>query len=200
MHIALSKIGKSVVVEKAIEFLSMKVAGSSGDARKFLEILSRSISGLMEGMNAEMLNARHEKPLLKVPHVMKTFKASTIKCRDLVEGAPANEKTVLCVCVHLSNIITNRPLPLTILLEICKEAYEVFELETVSEMKSIVERLLDSGLIKLHGGRILANDRIRFEPQLEDVEAAVEEVLLKTSYYEKMVQKLQGMNVNRWNF
>lgn len=199
-YIALSKIGKSVVEEQATKLLSMKVAGSSGDARKFLEMLSGSIMGAMDGMTDEKLDALHDKPVVKVSHAMKTAKASTIKCKDLVQEAPANEKVVLCLCIHLAQIIGSRSLPLSTMLEICQEANREFDLETVSELKSILERLLDSGLLKLQDKRIPANLCIRFDAQLEDVEAAVKEVLMKQSYFETMIKKLESMGVGGWTF
>ena len=199
-QIALNKIGKSVVDIAAIQFLSRTVAGSSGDARKFLELLSRSITERMDSMNEKESNARHEQPLLRVTDVMKTSRASTLKWKDVVETSPANEKLVLCLCTHLASIIRNRPLPLTKLLEICNEVNAVFELETVSELKSILERLVDSGLLKLIDKRIPDNNTIRFDIQLQDVDLAVEDLVMKSSLYSKLVDKLKGLRVPTWRF
>ena len=178
--------------EKAIEFLSKKVAGASGDARKFLEILSRSIASAKEELSEATLNALHDKPVIKVPHFMKTFKSSTMKYKDLVEASPAHEKLILCVCTHLARTIGSRPLTLARLLWICQQVFDALDLTSVSELTSVLERLLDSGLLKWTFTR---DDKIRFDTQLEDVESAVEEVLLSQNFYRTIFEKLDKLNV-----
>lgn len=194
-RIAITKVGTSVVDEKAIEFLSKKVAGASGDARKLLEILSRSIAAAMEEMSDATLNALHEKPVIKVPHFMKTFKSSTIKYKELVESSPNHEKHILCVCIHLAQKIGSRPLSLSRLLWICQQVFDAFDLSSVSELKSTLERLLDSGLLKWIP---LRDDKIRLDVQLDDVESAVEEVLLNQNFYSAIFEKLDTLNVAQW--
>ena len=194
-RIALTKIGNAVVDEKAIEFLSKKVAGASGDARKFLEILSRSISSAMEELSPTTLNAIHDKPVIKVPHFMKTFKSSTIKTKDLIESSPAHEKHILCVCIHLARKIGSRPFRLSRLLSICQQVFEALDLTSVTELTSILGRLADSGLLKWAA---LKDDKIRFDIQLEDVESAVEEVLLIQNFYRTTLEKLERLDVAQW--
>ena len=180
--------------EKAIEFIAKKVAGASGDARKFLEVLSRSISSAIEDMSEATLNALHDKPVIKVPHLMKASNASTIKYKELVESSPAHEKHILCICIHLSRTIGSRPLTLAKLLWICQQVGDVLELTSVSELKSILERLLDAGLLKWS----LRDDKIRFHAQLEDVESTVDEVLLNQNFYRSTLDALETLNVAQW--
>ena len=193
-RIALTKIGTSVVDEKGIEFLAKKVASTSGDARKFLEILSRSIASAMEDMSEATLSALHDKPVIKVPHLMKACNVSTIKYKELVESSPAHEKHILCICIHLSRTIGPRPLALTKLLWICQQVVDVLELTSVSELKSILERLLDAGLLKWS----LRDDKIRFDVQLEDVESTVEEVLLNQNFYRTTLETLETLKIVHW--
>jgi Cdc6-like AAA superfamily ATPase len=148
--IALSKIGNSVVDEKAIELLSKKITASSGDAHRFLEILSRSIMWVLDGMSEEILKSHHAKTLIGPPYIM-------IKRNDLVEGSPTKEKAVICLCIRLAPIIRSRSIPLSTLLEVCRGGYDALELETESELKSILERLLASELLKLLDRRIPAS-------------------------------------------
>jgi Cdc6-like AAA superfamily ATPase len=193
-HIALSKIGNSVVDEAAIRLLSKSVAQSSGDARKFLEILSRAISERLDAMDEKDLNAIHEKPVLKPPHILKTSKASVLKTKDMLESAPAYEKHVLCLCVHLAKMIGSRLLPLRTLLSICQDAYEIFDVSGIGEIRTIVERLKDSGLLRLNNSAKSGdNQTIQFAQQLEEVEMAVDEVLVQQNFYRKMVEKLRSM-------
>jgi Cdc6-like AAA superfamily ATPase len=181
------------VDEKAIELLSKRVAASSGDARKFKEILARSVMGVLDGMSEDTSNSRHEKPLIRPPHIMKIFKESTTKWKDLVEGSPANERAILCLCIRLAPVIRSRPIPLSTLFQVCRGAFDALELATESDLKWIIERLLASGLLKLMDQRIPANNMIRFDSQLQDVAFAVEEVLTSTIYYRQMVEKLLAM-------
>lgn len=197
----MSKVGNSVVDEKAIEFLSKKVAQSSGDARKFLEVLSRCVIDLLDSMSEEALNAPLDKPVVKVPHILKADRASTIKYRDLIQDAPAHEKHVLCICVHVAEIIGSRPISFKTLLSICNEAYlELAEIETVSEIRSIAERLKDSGLLQFNISKGVDSQKIQFAGQLEDVVSAVEEVLMKQNFYRSMVERLKAMKIVGWAF
>ena len=190
----MTKIGTSVVDEKAIEFLSKKVAGASGDARKFLEILSRSIASAKEELSEAAINAIHDKPVIKVPHFIKTVKSSTIKYKEVVESAPSHEKHILFVCIHLARTIGARPLSLSRLLWICQQVFDALELTSVSELTSILARLLDSGLLKW----TQRLDKIRFDSQLEEVESAVEEVLLIQKFYRTTFEALEKLNVAQW--
>jgi Cdc6-like AAA superfamily ATPase len=193
-YITLSRIGSTVVDASAITFLSKSVASSSGDARKHLEIVSRTISHLMEDMTEEALNAEHQGPIVKLPHIKKMLNQSITKTKDLLQASPSLDQHVLCLCMPLAGRVGSSPLPLKQLLWLLSECYGVVEIEGTSHLRSILERLVDTGLLKLKDKKI-AMDEIRFDEQLDEVESAVRDVLMSQQFYKDMATKLQSISL-----
>jgi hypothetical protein len=177
---------------KAIEFLSKSVAIGSGDARKHLEFLSRTISYVRETMTDEMLNTEHQGPVIKVPHVKKMINQSIMKSKDLLEASPTLDKHVLCFCMQLAARMGPHPMTLKNLLWALRECYRVVEIEGTSHLRGILERLVDDGLLKLKDNK-MASDEICFDEQLDEVESAVREVLMTQQFYKDMAAKLQSI-------
>ena len=194
-YITLSRIGDTVVDASAITFLSKTIANSSGDARKHLEIVSRTISHLMESMTEDALNAEHQGPIVKLPHIKKMLNQSTTKTKDLLQASPSLDQHVLCLCMPLAGRVGSSPLPLKQLLWLLSECYGVVDIEGTSHLRSILERLVDAGLLKLKDKKKIAMDEIRFDEQLDEVESAVRDVLMPHKFYKDMATKLQSISL-----
>lgn len=91
-----------------MEFLSANVASSSGDARRHLEILSRTLLHLMENMTEEALNAEHQGPIVKISHIHKMLRQSIIPMKDLLQKSPSLDKHVVCLCMQLVGYVGSR--------------------------------------------------------------------------------------------
>lgn len=177
---------------KAIEFLSRSIANTSGDARKHLEILSRTISNVRESLSNEELNTEHQCPVIKLPHVKKTFSQSTMKTKDLLEALPTQEKHVLSFCIELARR-GSKPLTLKGLLWVLRECYKVIDVEGTSHLRSLLERLVDTGLLRVRDKKMPA-DEVRLDEQLEEVESAVRDVLMTQQFYKDMASTLQKIS------
>lgn len=192
-HIALNRIGQTVVHRSAIEFLSKRVSGSSGDARQFLELLSRSVTDVMARLKNQ--DGTLEKAVVRVPDVMKVVKQCSTKYTELIENSPLYEKMVLCACIHLARIIGSRPITIGCLKRICSESCEQISIED-GQMQRILTSLVDNGLLKLlNFNNRTTTQSIRFDSQLEDVEAAVEDLLTTKPVFEPMIAKLKKQDL-----
>lgn len=204
-----SRIGQSVVDPKMIEFLASKVASTSGDARKIIELVSRSIQACRSKLPQNTLDSELTKPVVKLPHAMMVIRETNTKYKDLVESLTSLQKSTLVVGTHLSRILGARPLTLGMLK---KYSFQAFGFDpmlegsySMDDFKGIIERLVDSGLLKMAErvsnifstepmGNLLQHP-VRFDLQLEDVESALEETLLKEDYYKMIVARVNTINV-----
>ena len=193
-YIALSRIGSTVVDANAIGFLSKSVANSSGDARRHLEILSRTITNLMETMSEEALNAEHQGPVVKLTHIIKILNQSIMKPKELLQASPSLDKHVLCLCMQLVGCVGSATVPLRRLLWLFSECYRVVEIEGSSHLRSTLDRLVDGGLLKLKKKGITKEDEIHFDEQLDEVESAVRDILMSQTFYKEMAAKLQSIS------
>lgn len=200
-YIAMRKVGNSVVDGKVFELLSKKVAANSGDARRFLDLLARSIAEKLEVAPAEKLDAPFEpgKPLVKAIDVIKIVKKHTVRYKDLIEGLPSYAKMVLCSCMYLSKLLGSRPCTIAILkktcLDSCGKAFD--DSLGDAQMRELLGRLVDAGLLRLkHFDQTLPQQKLRFEPQLEDVETGIEETLMKDNFYQRMKEQLESVKLH----
>lgn len=191
MHITLSRIGDTVVESKAIDFLARRIGSTSGDARKHLDILARSLSDRYESMTEDQLNALHEGPLVKLSHLAKICNRMTPKPREEVSALPTMEKHLLCLCIYLAPRVVSMPMPLKKLLTLFREVYPVVELDEVSSLSSLLERLVDTGLLQLKVAS-LASGSVVFDEQLDEVETAVRERLMIDNFYVEAKKRLDA--------
>jgi hypothetical protein len=205
-----SLIGRSVVDAKMIEFIASKVAATSGDARKFMDLISRSVQACRSKLPQITLDSELERPVVKLPHAMMVIRETNTKYKDLVESLPSLEKCTLCVGANLSRVLGSKPLTLGLLKKYSMEAFGFDPMLdsciTLEDFKGIIERLVDSGLLRMvecdskdfstEPMVNLLQFPVRFDLQLEDVESALEETLLKEDFYKRIVARVKSLNVD----
>ena len=197
------RLGTSIVDRKALELISRKVAASSGDARRALEITSnavgKSIDQLSEGkLSMNVLPDDEEvMPLVKLPHMMRAIREGMpMRHADVIAGLPQAAKVILCIAVSLSQVWgPTAEISISVLKKYCVEAthHAIMDEMSLGHVQNLVEMLIDSGLLLIDnsGGSFNAHDvnaKLKIGVQLDDVEIALEESLLKEGgFYRSLV-------------
>ena len=151
-----------------------------------------------------------DRPIVQLTHAMTVLRSKNKKYKDIIESLPALEKYTLVCGVHLSRSLDDgKALPLSVLKSFSMEAFGYDEATsdpvTLEDFKGIVERLSDYGLLTLaeHDTKDLYTESIhnlmtfpvKFGLQLEDVESALEETLLKEPFYQKIVARTRSIKL-----
>eukprot|EP00980_Cylindrotheca_fusiformis_P005815 scaffold1223_cov119-Cylindrotheca_fusiformis.AAC.18 len=191
VRIITSKIGTSVVDEKTLEFLAKKVAAASGDARTMLGLVATAVEASREMLKEPILSASLSGPVVKIPHAMAAVKKQNPKNKDLIESLPKFEKFTLWCLVNFSKSCLDKEVTLGCLFDNCKRAFGVDCSHTIEDFKGIVERLIDTGLLKLNvtplsGTNDSTQTTLSFDMQLEEVVSALEEGVGAQEFYQRM--------------
>ena len=199
-----SKIGFSVFDKRTMEFIAAKVAASSGDARKYLELVCITMERCLEKLPAARQDAELTKPVVTIRDAMMAIRETNVKYRDIIESSPFLDKVTLCTGVHLSRKLGSRPVLLRELMALTIECGGVEIDAGPEEFKESVERLSDSGLLTLDNGDRrsfssslgmgLQNMPVRFDLQVEDVESALEEFIKSQGFFQRLVERVQRIN------
>ncbi len=187
--------------DRAIKFVSRRVAQESGDCRLVLDLMSKAIIKCKESLKADQLSevGVHE-AFVKLPHVMRAIKDSgQMPLVDIIHALPQHAKTVLCVYTALGQagndwkVITVRKLK-----SYCAMATENQIMDGISSEQfiSLLRQLEDAGTIKFetddvansYGYDDSGDQKIRLGVQLEDVECAIEKNLLEIPFYSRLVK------------
>jgi Cdc6-like AAA superfamily ATPase len=203
VNIVQSRIGSIIVDSKVIEFIASKVAATSGDARKVLEMTSKAIDKCIEKMPKTRRDTNEEGTIVKLPFAMMAIRENITKYADLINGLPLMAKSVLCVATRLARHVDISELTLGTLKSYCMDAFghdAMLGEVSMEDFKSLVENLVDGGLLcvaecdrkrlSTESLNILAMIPIRLDLQLEDVESAVDEELLKQDFYSSLLARL----------
>jgi hypothetical protein len=207
VEITKAKIGLEVVDKKAMEFVAAKVAASSGDARKYLDLMNRAILRCRDTMSLTKLDTPLVKPVVTIRDAMFAIRLTNTKYKDVINGLSMLDSVTLCTGVHLARKFDGKEVTIKNLRDIVMECFGIeYDLE-VTDFKGVLERLVDSGLLilpedqklKLKQGMLmqeLSRCCLRFDLQLEDVESALEETVMKESFYQKIVERVKSIRVN----
>jgi cell division control protein 6 len=181
--------------------ISRRVATSSGDARRALEITSNAVGKCYDQMKADDLDAilqynDQRMPLVKLPHMMRAIReAMPMRHADVISGLPQAAKVILCIAVSLGQVWgPTAKISISTLKKYCVEAtkHAVMDELGPGHVMNLVEMLMDSGLLVVddnhHFNPNDANSKLKIGVQLEDVEIALEESLLKEGgFYRSLV-------------
>ncbi|KAL7525297.1 hypothetical protein ACHAXR_000941, partial [Thalassiosira sp. AJA248-18] len=195
------RLGKTVVDHKALQLISRRVAASSGDARRALEITSNAVgkcAGLLteEKLDMEVTSDDECMPLVKLPHMMRAIREGMpMRHGEVISGLPQAAKVILCIAVSLSHVWgPTAEISVSTLKHYCVEAthHAVMDELGVGHVMSLVEMLIDSGLLITGSNRHFnpqdINAKLKIGVQLDDVEIALEESLLKEGgFYRSLV-------------
>jgi Cdc6-like AAA superfamily ATPase len=183
---------------KALEFIAMKVAQNTGDARSVLDMATNAIERrLLVVRDGGSLPADQNAPLVTMADVMPQVKKTNAKIAETIEGLPAMGKAILCVLASLARAGA-KSTTLGKLKRFVSDAMsesQQEELLTLEDFKALVETLLDNGLLSV-GGSIQGNlgmGNLQMMPislgsQLEDVEVAIANGLGKERFYENLCE------------
>ena len=200
------RLGKNVVDHKALQLISRRVAASSGDARRALELTANAVGKCADILTDEKLDmeVKHDDiecmPLVKLPHMMRAIREGMpMRHADVISGLPQAAKVILCIAVSLSQVWgPTAEISISILKKYCVEAthHAVMDELGVGRIMGLVEMLTDSGLLITDcvGGFSShdANAKLKIGVQLDDVEIALEEsVLDEGSFYQSLVDYIK---------
>ena len=203
IHMVDCRIGRTIVDPKAVEFFAKRVAATSGDARKLLDLIAKAASKCKEQLPYYCIESSKASIVVKMPVAMTALSRESLnpKYTTLIEGHPSTRRALLCVAVTLarSRRKCNQP-TLGELRRYCMDAFaEDIEIDA-NGFKDAIEALSNTGLLLLakpdkkrfsvESASGLSMVPIRLELQLEDVESAVESELLDTGFYHRLVRSL----------
>ena len=203
IHMVDCRIGRTIVDPKTVEFFAKRVAATSGDARKLLDLIAKAVSTCKEQLPYCRLESSEAGIVVKMPDAMTALRESVNpKYTSLIKGLPSTRRAVLCVAVTLARRRRKESDQLTLgeLRRYCMDAFaEDIELDA-DGFKDAIEALSDTGLLLLakpdkkrfsvESASGLSLVPIRLDLQLEDVESAMESELLDTGFYRRLVRSL----------
>ena len=165
---------------------------------------SKAIDKCLEKMPKTRRDSNEEGTIVKLPFAMIAIRENMTKYADLINGLPLMGKSILCVATRLARHVDFKSnLSLGTLKNYCLDAFghdAMLEEVSMEDFKSVVENLVDGGLLcvaecdrkrlSTESFQGLAMLPIRLDLQLEDVESAVEEELLKQDFYSSLLARL----------
>jgi len=201
-----SKIGFTVVDKKAHEFIAAKVANSCGDARQYFDLIEKSVIFCRRKLSPEKRVGVYTKPIVMIRNAMLAIRETNRKIKDIIQSLTSIEKMTLCAGVHLARKYEGRPVQLGKLKEHVCSAIDFYEHLSLEDFKGVIERLSDSGLLQLNTRDSqqpftslrmfsLLQYPIQFDLQLEDVDSALEDTLMKEDWYKRMVERVRRLVV-----
>ena len=200
-EIITKRIGKNVVDAKALELVSRKIAASSGDARKVLEITSNAIQICMDSLSDDLLSneiGSQDDPPVKIAHMMRAIReGNVIKHAEVIQKLPQLAKVVLCIAVAYGHVMgPQAEISPTYLKKLCSQAtrYALFDDSDVSDIINLIETICDSGLLRIKNNGVFdtqdSNIKLIIDVQLDDLECALGESLLNgenSEFYAKLM-------------
>ena len=205
VKISQSKIGFSVVDKKAHEFIAAKVANSCGDARQYIDLVEKAVIFCRRKLSLEKRDIIHTKPIVMIRDAMLAIRETNQKSKDTIQSLTSFEKMTLCAGVHLARKLGGKTVMLGKLRQLTMEAFGMDADVSLEEFKGVIERLQDSGLLQLNETERLAftgrpmssilRYPLQFDLQLEDVDSALEDTLMKEEFYQRMVERLKSIVV-----
>jgi Cdc6-like AAA superfamily ATPase len=198
------KIGFGVVDRKSMEFIAAKVAASSGDVRRYLELVTSAIRRCLQTLPTSKLESSVTTPVVTIKDAMLAIRDSNLKHKDIIEGLTTFEKVTLCAGVHLARKYNGTAFTMKQLKELTMECYGADNDMELEDFKGVMERLQDNGLLllpeedrrRLRQGMSLPDLMhlpIKFDLQLEDVESAVEDTLMTEGFYQRLVERVKSL-------
>ena len=194
------RIGKKIVDTKALQLIAKRVAASTGDARKALEITSNAVDKALDACTEKWLEEveADSYPLVKMPQMMRAIREGMpTRHEEIIRGLPQAAKVILCIAVSLGKVWgPTAAVSIATLKKYACQATQHAMLDEASlgQITNLVEMLMDSGLLTTdHDGcfNFNANDhssRLHIGVQLDDVEIALEKSLLEeSSFYRSLV-------------
>ena len=187
---------------KALELVSRKIAATSGDARKVMEIVSNAVQRCIDSLSEEALSKEvgvDDQPPVKINHMMWAIReGNIIKHAYMIQKLPQLAKIVLCIAVAYGHVIGPKAeIRISYLKKLCTTAtnHALFDSSDIGSITSFCELLCDSGLLRVaNNGQFDPNDtesKLIIDVQLDDVECALDESLLNGkhgAFYSRLME------------
>jgi Cdc6-like AAA superfamily ATPase len=115
IRILRGRVGGKVVDSKALELIAKKVAGSGGDARKALEMVSNAVSQRLAVIRTQASTKSKStgepivEVLVSIRDVIPVINSEAKEFMDRLEGMDTNTKVVLCALTVLAKHRANKP-------------------------------------------------------------------------------------------
>lgn len=186
---------------KALELVSRKIAATTGDARKALEIVSSACQRCIDSLSEEELSkklGKDDSPPVKIKHMMWAIReGNLVKHAEVIRRLPPMAKVLLCIAVAYSHKMgPNAEISLATLKKLCQKATEfaLFDDSDVGIVGSLCEMLHDAGLLRAANTSDFdshdSNAKLILGTQMDDVECALEESLVNGvngAFYSKLL-------------
>ena len=196
---------------KALELVSRKIASTSGDARKVMEIVSNAVQRCIDSLSEEALSQEvgvDDKPPVKINHMMWAIReGNVIKHAYVIQKLPQLAKIVLCITVAYGHAIGPKAeISVSLLKKLCTQAtkHALFDSSDIASISSFVELLCDSGLLRVaNNGHFDPHDndpKLIIDVQLDDVECALDESLLSGehgAFYSRLMEFVERTRCNQ---
>lgn len=202
VHILKGRVGVSTIAEPVLKLVANKVASTSGDARKALDMLSDVIKKCMDSISEPVLLETESGPIVVMKHLQLVLREQTKALPVVVASLPQAAKSVLCVVTAL---LQGKAKKITV-ANLKRFAFQCLSSQGIridsEDFIGLLQTLQDEGLLSTEGTNFnkLSHSELLSHPiclgmQLEDVAKAVEDELCKSTFFDsirKMVEKNGG--------
>jgi Cdc6-like AAA superfamily ATPase len=208
----LARVGATVIAPNVLDFIAKKVATSTGDARKALEMAANAVQHRIDQLHG-ITSGSTDGHLVKMPNVIQANKDEVMNLKDRVSGLPAVGKVILCVLTSFAQ--ANGAMNTTIgelkqcVSDCMRQTNMEDEMVQMDDFLVLLETLVDSGLLRAsrsttHGSkgnnldlsqRSLSDvhrQPIRLGIQLDDIEKVLESDLTQT-FYQSLREKARWL-------
>ncbi|EJK76324.1 hypothetical protein THAOC_01919, partial [Thalassiosira oceanica] len=170
-----ARVGTRIIDLKALQLISRRVAASSGDVRRALEIVQVA------------------------PHDAGHPGGMPMRHADVISGLPQAAKVVLCIAASLSKAWgEGAVIGISTLKKYCVEAthHSIMDEVSIGHVQNLVEMLTDAGLLVAASSgqydQFDSNAKLRLGVQMDDVEIALEQSLLsQEGFYRSLYNFVQ---------
>lgn len=201
-QILLARVGATVIAPNVIDYIAKKVATSTGDARKALEMAANAVQHRIDQFQGSTTGST-DGHLVKMPNVIQANKEEILNLRDRITGLPAVGKVILCILTAYAQ--AGGAIKTTIgelkqcVSECMRQTGMEDEMVQMDDFLVLLETLVDSGLLRAsfsttnssNGNGLNLSQRtlsdVHRQPiylgiQLDDIEKVLESDLTQTFY------------------
>jgi cell division control protein 6 len=194
VRIIQDRIGNTIVPLQALQFIAKKVANTSGDARKALELTAGAVKECLEALQMDHTKPSASGSLVTMRHVQSTVKRFNRNVAEIISGLPSVAKVILCVTITLAKaqVTTTTVGKLRGFVRDCMMKDRPEDMVSMEDFIILLETLADSGVLSF--GKVaskvasvsqmdITEMPIRLGVQLDEVESALEKELCRDSPY-----------------
>lgn len=208
-------MGETVIAPNVIDFIAKKVATSTGDARKALEMAANAVQHKID-QSDDLMSVSADGHLVRMPNVIQANKEEVMNLKDRISGLPAVGKVILCVLTsyaQASGAVNTTVGELKQCVSDCmRQTGMEDEMVQMDDFLVLLETLVDSGLLRASRStthsrkgnglnlsqRTLADvhrQPIRLGIQLDDIEKVLESDLTQT-FYQNLRERARSLHLD----